>query len=79
MEGKARSKGNHDLRMGLGNGFGRWIEEKSEEKTRKENFGRMRSGEQVRKEKFGRMRSEEWEAEGPKTGRMRFGRKNSEG
>ena len=31
VEGKARSKGNHDLRMGLGNGFGRWIEEKSEE------------------------------------------------
>ena len=31
VEGKERSKGNHDLRMGLGNGFGRWIEEKSEE------------------------------------------------
>ena len=37
MEGKARSKGkgiggmNHDLRMELRNGFGRWMEAKSEE------------------------------------------------
>ena len=31
MEGKERSKGNHDLRMELRNEFGRWMEEKSEE------------------------------------------------
>lgn len=31
VEGKERSKGNHDLRMELRNEFGRWMEEKSEE------------------------------------------------